>query len=208
MKKTGTYLIVSVVLTAGLFVLKDTLAQPAVPAAPAPAPVPATAIAVCDIVEIFNSYQKAKDLSADVAKTRVGLEAQSKRRTQLVEDLQKELGSLNKASAQYEKRVDLIQKTMIDNRAWLDTELGRNVRQGYRLTQEMYKEIQAAVAQTARDLGCQLVLQRNRNEPHSANTRELLSRIATRKVVYAANQADITEIVLSRLNLAYRQRKP
>ena len=208
MKKTGTYLIVSLVLTAGLFVLKDTLAQPAAPVAPAPAPVPATSIAVCDIVEIFNNYQRAKDLSAKVAKTRQGLEAQSKRLAQNIEDMRKELASLKEGSAQYEKRVDQIQKAMIDNRAWLDTELGKNVRSGYKLTQEMYKEIQAAVAQTARDLKCQLVLQRNRSEPRSANTRELLGRIATRKVIYAAKEVDITEIVLSRLNLAYRQRKP
>ena len=203
MKRTGTYLIVVVVLTAGLFVLKDSLAQPA-----APAPAPATAIAVCDVVEIFNNYQRAKDLSADVTKKRLALEAESKRRAKLVDDMTKELGSLKSGSAQYDLRVDQIQKAIIDNRAWLDTELGLNVRQGYKLTREMYDEIRAMIAQTARDLGCQLVLQRDRSEPQSTNTRELLARIATRKVIYAANQADITEIVLSRLNLAYRQRKP
>lgn len=205
MKKTGTYVIVAVVLTAGLFVLKDSVAQPVAPAAPAPAP--ATAIAVCDVVEIFNNYQRAKDLSADVTKKRLALEAESKRRAKLVDDMTKELASLKSGSTQYDLRVDQIQKAIIDNRAWLDTELGLNVRHGYKLTREMYDEIRAMIAQTARSLGCQLVLQRNRSEPRSTNTRELLARIATRKVIYAANQADITEIVLARLNLAYRQRR-
>ena len=41
----------------------------------------------------------------------------------------------------------------------------------------------------------------------SQNTPELIRRIAARKVLFAASEIDITEIALTRLNMAYRAKK-
>ena len=193
-------------LLAGAAGVANLAAQPA--AAPRPTHITsATRLAVCDIVEVFDNYQRARDLTQQLEEKSRQIEAENGRREQAIRAIQAELQSLKPGSAEYEKRLDEIQKLTIDRKAWLDFETAKNMRNHHRLTKEMYEEIVAVVAQVAKELTCQLVIQRDRSQLKSENTPELIRRISALKVIYAAPEVDMTEVVLQRLNMAYRAKK-
>ena len=186
---------------AGAVLLKDVTGQPARPAQPA------TRVAVCDIVEVFDNYQRAKDLTQDLNDKSAKIKAENKQREKAIKAVQMEMENLKDGSPEYEKRLDQIQNMTIQRTAWLEFMTAKNMRNHHRLTKEMYNEMVAAVSQAAKELKCQVVFQRDRSKLQSNNTPELIRRISARKVIYAAAELDITEIVLGRLNMAYRATK-
>ena len=201
MKKTGICVLILAAVLAGAIVLKDSLAQTAKPRGVA------TRVGVCDIVEIFDNYQRAKDLTAQLSEHGKTIKAENEKRGKAIDAIKMELESLNAGSKEYDKRLDEIEKLAIERKAWLDYETAKSMRNHHRLTRDMHDQIVKMIAQVSKELNLQIVLQRDRSKMSSMTTPELIRKIAARKVLYAAEEADITEIVLSRLNLAYRSLK-
>jgi len=202
MKRTGICLTAAVVvLLAGAVALKDSLAQPA------RATAPATRVAVCDIVEVFDNYQRAKDLTAVMKEQAKRIEAEDEKRGKAIDAINMELESLKAGSPEHEKRLDEATRLTIERRAWREFQTAKNMRNHHRLTLEMYNEIRGMVARVAKEKGYHLVVHRNRSKLETQNTRELLQAIAARKVIFAAEEVDLTEAVLARLNQAFRALK-
>jgi len=201
MKKTGICCLVAAAMLAGAIVLNDSLAQPA------RAKTTVTRVGVCDIVEIFDNYQRAKDLTAQLGEHGKAIKAENEKRGKAIDAIKMELESLNPGSKEYEKRLDQIEKLTIERKAWLDYETAKSMRNHHRLTRDMHDQIVAMIALVSKELNLHIIFQRDRSKMTSNSTPELIRRIAARKVLYAAEEADITEIILSRLNLAYRSLK-
>lgn len=201
MNRKGIYLIVVAALAAGAILLREGAAQPG------RSVTPSTRVAVCDIVEIFDNYQRAKDLTAQMNEEAGKIRAENEKRGKAIDDIKTELENLNPGSKEYEKRLDEIERLTINRKAWLDYMTAKNMRNHHRLTREMYEEIRAMVARVAKERDLKLVIHRNRSKVSSNNTRELLAAIANRKVIYAAEELDLTEVALARLNQAYRALK-
>ncbi len=182
---------------AGTLLLKDTLAQNAAPA-------PASRVAVCDIVQVFNNYNRAKDLQVEFEKRMDQTKAENEKRIKAIEAIQMELEGFKAGTKDYEDRYNKIQRLTIDRKAWLQYEemLGRN--EQLRLTQEMYKDAMDTIGQVAKDRAIDIVLYREMRDVPTADISELLSQIERRKVLYNTAGADITEEVLARMNRAYR----
>ena len=64
------------------------------------------------------------------------------------------------------------------------------------------------VAATAKRQSVAVVPQREPQEIQTEDTKELLRRIHSRKLLYAAESLDITEEVLATLNRAYKSKAP
>lgn len=201
MKRTGIYLTAIVIVLAGVALLRDSVAQPARPTAVT------TRVAVCDIVEVFDNYQRAKDLTAAMKAQAAKIQAESDKRGKAIEAIKMELDALKAGSKEHEKRLDEMQRLTIERKAWLDFQTAKNMRTHHRLTLEMYNEIRAMVAQVAKERNYQMVIHRNRSKLDTKNTRELLQAIAARKIIFAAEEVDLTETVLGRLNQAFRALK-
>jgi len=186
-------------LLAGTFALTRSMAQPA----PDPAPA-ATKVAVCDVVEIFNNYQRAKDLTAKLNERRTAIQTENNERGKKIDDMEDELKALKPGSKEYEGRFNERQRLIIERDAWLKFQETLAIREHHRLTEEMYNEIQDVIAALAKDRGFHIVLFRDPKNLVSQSTAELLQQINLRKVLYSDNSVDLTEDVLRRLNETYR----
>ncbi len=194
--KVSVLILVGVALSA--VVLSHSLAQPAAaPAAP-------TRVAVCDVVEIFNNYQRAKDLTAKLNERRKAIQAENDDRGKKIDDKQEEMKALKKGSKEYEARFNELQRMVLEREAWLKFQETLAVREHHRLTVEMYEEIQKMIGALAKERGVQIVLFRDPENITSQNTAELLRQIGMRKVLYSDGSVDMTEDTLRRLNEAYR----
>jgi len=161
-------------------------------------------VAVCNVVQILNNYQKAQDLKAKLNDQLKETDAESEKRGQAIEEIRKELRGLKVGSKEYEDRFCEIQRLTINRAAWLEYKNSATERYYCRLTKEMYAEVRKTIAAVAkrRGLGVVLYIQR---DPLAANKmRELLGEISRRKILYSDPSVDITDEVLSALNEAHR----
>lgn len=167
-----------------------------------------TRVAVCDMLEIFSSYQRAKDFLAKLTQRRQEIQAESEKRAKAIESIQMELEGLKVGSSEYEQRLNEAQRLNFEHKAWLEHQDATVGREYYRLTKQMYEEVVQTVGQVAKDEGFQIVLYYQRVVLQSDNTTELLRQIERQKVIYSDEGLDITASVLSRLNEAYSSSKP
>ena len=193
-------ILVTAVALVGLALLLNPLgAQPAAPARPAGAQV-----GVCDVVVVFNEYQRAKDLTVRLNERRDALKAENDKRGKAIDVPRTELEGLKPGSKDYEQRLSEVQRLTIERSAWLQFQEALIMRDHQRLTREMYEQILKMIQGVAREQGFTLVVQRDKESMESQNTQELVQKIAARKVLYNDDGVDLTDTILARLNDQYR----
>jgi len=167
---------------------------------PAPGP---TRTAVCDVVAVFKSYDRAKDLTNKL-KTRLDeIKAESDDRAKKIEKIKLTLDELKAGSKEYDAQLDKMTQLTIERDAWLTFQDELAKRENLRFTKDMYQEVLAASEKVAKERGFQLVLFREASDQPVRTLDELLQQMARRKVLYSDPSLDITESVLRQLNQDY-----
>ncbi len=192
--------LVAAALVGCAVLLTNSAAQPARPAS--------NRIAVCDFVDVFNNYARAKEETAKLNERRQQIKAEMDKREKAIEALKLERDSYKQGSKKYEEMAGQITWQTLMNEAWLRFQENLTLNDHRNLTREMYREIKAKIAEVAKQRGVILVLQREPETLETKNTAELLRQIYGRKVLYSADELDITETVLLSLNQAYKAKKP
>ncbi|MGB2823193.1 MAG: OmpH family outer membrane protein [Phycisphaerae bacterium] len=200
MSASRTYALVTVVLLGGAVLLTDSIAQTARPAG--------IKIAVCDFVDVFNNYTRAKEETAKLNERRQQIKAEMDKREKALDALKLERDSYKGGSKKFKEVAGQVVWQTLQNDVWLRYQDALALDDHRELTEEMYQEIKAMIAQVAKQRGVVLVLQREPDTLETQNTAELLRQIHGRKVLYSADELDITETVLLSLNQAYKAKKP
>jgi len=202
MRNTRTWIlviVVAVLIAAGLW--KDGLAQSG-----GAKPPTTLRAAVCDALHVFDNYRRVKDLDVELQKKREEIQTEEQQRIKAIEDLQKELGLLAETSEEYEKQLRKMLLLQNELEVWKKTEEALLLRWRFRLTRQMFEELLQAVEHVAKERGYHLVLFKESATFQSRNTTELVQEMfGRRKVLYSDASLDITEAVLSQLNLRYRR---
>jgi Skp family chaperone for outer membrane proteins len=204
MKSPRSRVLTAAALLVAVLFLVSALAQPA----EAPTAPPLARVGTCDIVELFTNYQRAKDLTTQLNERRQAITAERDKRTKAINALQAELENYKKDSPKYEQTVDEIQRLGIEAKAYLEYQDALALREHRKLTKEMYAEIKAVIARVAKQRGLNVVLQRESDTLDTDNPTEMLRQIYTRKVLFTEDGLDITDVVLTALNQAYRAKAP
>jgi len=185
----------------GALLLRESLAQ----ARPAAAP---TRVGVCDVMELLDNYDRAKDLMNGLEKEKDAIEAEGKKRKDKIDQMNQQLDGLIPNSPEYGKLLDEMEEMAFELKAWMECGKSRTLRKHLRLTQDLYQEIRQAVGAVAKSRGVDVVLFFERKERPTNSTPELARQIETRQVVWHDPRLDLTEAVLTHLNKAYKERKP
>jgi Skp family chaperone for outer membrane proteins len=203
--KTGyKWLLAGVAMACGtLAILNELHAQPA---ASAPA-LGQTRVGVCDVVQIFSSYDRAKDMTDKLEKRRQAIQAENQTKAKDLDAINVELEGLKPGSDEYEKRFNDKARMTADLDSWQNLQKALLLRDHERLTREMYQEINDAIARVAKERDLQIVLFRDQAELVSADSGDIMRQIASRRVLYYDGRLDVTDAVLLRLNEAYRSAK-
>lgn len=173
----------------------------------AKAPTPAARVAVCDIASVFNRYQRATDLGGQFNDRRDRIKEEDKTKGEQMDQVEKMLKELKSDSKEYKEQSATLEKLSVERTVWRKMQEQAVIKDHRDLTEQMYQEIVAAIAQLAKDQGYDLVLYLDAAEINSETTQELLGKIAQRKVLYCDPSLDITETVLQRVNAAYAANK-
>ena len=164
-------------------------------------------VAVCDLVQVFGDYQRAKDLTTTLNERKGSLEAENKRRVKKLEDLKMTMEGFIVGSKQHTKVLDDFKRQMVEREVWLKVEQASVLGDHRRLTEEMFKQIKSTIATVAKERNIDLVLQLESGEMNARNVEELVAQIDRRKVLFNTPEVDITAAVLQRINESYRIKK-
>jgi len=165
-------------------------------------------VAVCDVVEAFNNYDRAQDLSEEAERERTAVLAEHEKRVADLKAMNEELSGLRPGSDDYEALLRDIQRKTIETEAWQDYKMVLAARDQHRLMTEMYEEILTMVQTVAEEQDYQLVLFRETRETQTDSIQQLYAQMESRKVLYSSPSVDITQTVLARLNRQYQTANP
>jgi Skp family chaperone for outer membrane proteins len=199
--KPSIVALLALAAVSSLVMLGKTIAQPL--GVPAGTP---TRVAVCNIVEVFQKYQRAQDLTVKLNERKGTIEAENERRVKELQAKQLELEGLKPGMPEHDKLLEQIRRMQLERQLWLKMEEESILRDHLRLTEEMFKEIREAVGSLAKEQGFELVLQLEPGDIEARNAQELIAQIDRQKILYYADGMDITAAVLQRLDEAYRVR--
>jgi len=161
-------------------------------------------VACCDVVMVFNEFQRQKDLREEIAETQKAVEAEDERRRQEIDGKLAELDVLDKNDPTLPERTRALRAITTDYRVWREMKQQDMTAEIGRWSIHIYQEIRAAVADIAERNGYDLVLYRGEFEAVSMDPEVVKDQIQRIQILYAEPRIDISQAVIDKLNSDYR----
>lgn len=165
-------------------------------------------VAAVDVVRVFNEYQRQKDLQEEMRKVQDRLQLESDERRKKIDQLQAQLDALKPSDPTYTDRSRELLALQIDYKNWFDINQAALTREIGVWTVACYRDILRAVELLAERDGFDLVFYKEEFEPTNMDPQQIRDQIRGRKLLYARQPADITQLVLDKLNADYRAQPP
>lgn len=161
-------------------------------------------VAVVDVVRVFNEYQRQRDLAEEMRKEEDTLQQENERRRRQLDMLQATLDAMDPNDPAYEKKLRERFERQIDYKNWFDLKQADRVREVGLWTCRIYKEIIDSVGRVSDGQKIGMVMYIDPFECGSFDPEQIRNQIRARRVVWASQQADLTDLVLEDLNTRYR----
>ncbi len=198
MKTIRILLPVAAAILAAFLLLEDSSAQPK------GARAPSTSVAVCDMMDLLDNYERAKDLIAGLKKERERIQREGEGKRTKIQEMNQQLDGLKAGSPAYRKLLARMEQDRFYLEAWMKMQGGRGMREHHRLTKILYADIKAAVGKVAKARGIHIVLSFDHRDTPTKTSVQLAQLIESRKVIWRDASIDITEAVLAQLNKNYK----
>ena len=189
-------------------------AQTAPPAAPASPPVAFTGgvkLGAVNLVRIFDARDgcdQIRDLNVKLRVAREDAARESDQRRKSLDEAKMRVNMIPPTSADYAQARDQYNRLNVEFQVWAQTKKEELDGEEFRWMNYMYELVCAAAAAIAQEKGIDMVLTIEGFDPGAAGDemRNLQAQIRGRKVVYAAPQTEMTQMIIDRLNRDYRAR--
>ena len=165
---------------------------------------PPTRLAVVNIMKVFSALDERRDSENEIVKLSEDMTKQKEALEKLVDEDQKTLKALSVESKGYEETGQKLLKDTMDLKALLGMMEQRMMMEQRLRTMKLYRHINDTIAEYSKANGIALVLVIEDPDLSTARDMEqLLSRVATRKVLYADSSLDITKALITQMNSTY-----
>ena len=204
MKRTPILLLAVVLTVCALLVIDRLEAQGGMGAKVAQP----TRVGVCDVVTIFNKSLRAAALNKQFETLHVDLKAEREVKAKKIDAAQLSLADeVKPGTDDYEKKLAGIREMMIKLKVWEEVQNGEIKRKRYVLTRQLHTEIVAAIAVEAKMRGMEIVLHQPLASEPDASLRDMLDRVRSPQVLYAAKSMDLTDAVLKMVNDRFKKQE-
>jgi len=159
-------------------------------------------IGIVSVRTIFENCKKHAEYREEVSAEQDRIVAELEKLSKQIEADKAGLNTLKPGSAEYLE----LYKNLLEKQAHLEAKEQYHKKQlslkDQRWYEELYKDIIKATAETAKDKGLKLVLEKNQPDLPAAGLNELMLTISTHKVLYSEGCLDITKEVMERIDLS------
>jgi Skp family chaperone for outer membrane proteins len=164
-----------------------------------------TRIAVADIEHIFNALDQRQAIEADLLGRRETLDADANRRRQEIVQLQEDLAVLVVGTPPFRAKQEELERKTFEFDFWLQWQRDRLQRERALQTANLYRKILESIGRVAKDHNFDVVMFKEKPpEFGTAREDEIATRIQIRKVLWSAEDLDLTSAVLTRMNNEWR----
>jgi outer membrane protein len=161
-------------------------------------------IACVDVVQVFNEFQRQKDLTGEMNDLQTKLQDENKQRRDKIDQLQATIDKLDPDAPEYVDRTREMLAAQIDYKNWVDLKQADLKREIGVWSVKIYKEIVKATEDIAKRDGYDLVLYKGQFETVSNDPEVIKEQIRSIQVLYASPSVEITTVVADKLNADYR----
>ena len=197
MKKTALMAATAAVVLAGTLISRPAHAQ-ATPRAPQATP----QIVLLDVSAVFKNHRRMQAMMDDMKKDVERAEQEVKAQRDAMRNLAERLKNFRKGTADYraieeeltQKQADLSVRVQLQKKEFLQREA--------KIFYNVYREIQDELNYYASQTGVTMVVRTSSEQPDVENPQEVLAYL-NRDVVWNAQQIDITNYIINRLNQRY-----
>lgn len=160
-----------------------------------------TAVAVCDITRAFDALKEKAQVEADLQTRTQNLQQLENDKKNELRQLQSDLELLAPDTPAFEQKQMELERKSVELQAWAAYESAKLQRERAVQIEGLYRKMVDAIGRVAKENGFDIVLYK---EPainfRGAKPEQLAPLIQMRKVLYTADNLDITDLVLNTLN--------
>jgi len=168
----------------------------------------AVSVAVVDVKKLFDSLDEKTQIENNMKSQQQKLNAEMATKQQAIEKLKTEMGVLPKGTPAYVKKSDELEYKSIELQAWASFHRRKVERINVIQTEGLYRNMSRAIEQYAKANKVDLVFYKER--PVSlvgVKPAQVSAVLQSRKVVYASDELDITDLLIQKMNNDYSNKK-
>lgn len=164
-----------------------------------------TAVAVVDVGKVFNDAAEKKQIEADQVQRREKLQVEMQAKSNELNEMKKDMEMLNAANPAKKAKIEELARKAFELRAWQEWQLQQIQSDSVNGITDLYRKIQSAAGKVAKENGYDVVLYREGTLDFTRVKPENLElAIANRKVLWAADDLDVTPLVVQVLDNEFK----
>ncbi len=167
-----------------------------------------TSVAVVDIKKLFDSLKQKAQAEADMQAQQAKLNLELAGKKDAIAKIKTELGVLPVGSPSYLSKQELYEQKSLELQAWATLQQRKVKRANVVQTESLYKKMLKSIEDIGKAGSYDLVLYKERPLNLTGIKSEQVSAVLqSRKVVYAADRLDITDMVIRKMNNDFKNGK-
>lgn len=198
-KRPGIFLLsTALLLGAGLLVGVQAIAFHALPLASP------TVVATVNLEATFNGLEEWSQMQASVTQRSDEMQDEVNRRQESITLLEADLEDYPEGSEKYKEAVKKYRMAAIELQGYVQFQQFKQKQQGDDKIFAIYEKIKAAASTLSEQEGYDIILVNDSIVAIPENAENILAQISSRRVLFARNQMDITDQIITYLNAAYK----
>ncbi|MBI1337055.1 MAG: hypothetical protein GC164_08845 [Phycisphaera sp.] len=163
-----------------------------------------TAVAVCDVQRAFDAMEEKKHVEADLQTRAQKLQQEKQDREKEITQLQSDLDMLAPDTPAYDQKQADLERRAIEYRAWLEFQTNKLNRDRATSIESLYRKLLDSIGTVAKDNGYDMVVfKETAVNFKGAKPEQLSALIQVRKVLWASDDLDITDLAITQVNNAF-----
>lgn len=168
-----------------------------------------TAIAVCDVQRLFDSLKEKAQVEGDLQVQAQKLQQEKTDREKDLRQLQSDLEILAPDTPAYDQKQDELERKAVELQAWAQFQQNKLNRERAVQIEGIYRKMADAIGRVAKENGYDVVLFKEAEiNFRGAKPEQLSGLIQIRKVLFAVDDLDVTDVTVSKMNNEFVNRAP
>jgi len=164
-----------------------------------------TAVAVVDVQRAFDSLQEKDQIEADLRAEAERLKVDEENKKKSIRELQADLEILAQGAPAWKQKKAALDTALIELQVWRSFETNKLNRERGVQIENLYRKVVDAIGRVAKDNGYDVVLFKEKPvEFKGAKPEQIPTLIQVRKVLWSADELDLTDLVIQQMNAQFR----
>ncbi len=164
-------------------------------------------IGIVDINEIFDNYDKRKDLDQQLKEMETEFKEELESKKKIMIDLNEETQLLDLGSEQRTKNMEILERKNVELEGYAKLAERQLTKRYKNAFEKIYEEITKEVDTFGKENNYSLIIKKEKPDLQSNQISDLQFKIGIRTVLYNSNRVEVTAKITDRLNTRYKSEK-